>query len=225
MMLSSPWVLTKGRSRTKKCAVFGRLTVSADFSVTFAGRMKTLRSIVLISLLSLSTTLVSAHVCNDEIYCTGTLLATVQMSRIFNDSKTFVDRPTSKPVAEVMAAFNKLGKNPTREAVRTFVEDNFLNEGNTTFTTHQTHSCFIAHFVLTAGAEIYPVLPTDWVEKPDGFLSKCQDPSLAQFGASIHRKWRSLTRQFNTSAVCPGCGASSLMVKRPFVVPGGRCVQ
>lgn len=59
----------------------------------------------------------------------GAVLHTVQTSRIFNDSKTFVDMPTSKPVEQVMRAFAQLGSNPSRSEIRAFVDQNFLEPG------------------------------------------------------------------------------------------------
>jgi hypothetical protein len=47
------------------------------------------------------------HPCDDEIYCHGSLLHTVQLKRLYNDSKTFVDRPIKKPRTEVTQNFIK----------------------------------------------------------------------------------------------------------------------
>jgi alpha,alpha-trehalase len=47
--------------------------------------------------------------CDDVVYCaTGpnTILHTVQMARIYNDSKTFVDKPMSQPRATVVRNFD-----------------------------------------------------------------------------------------------------------------------
>ena len=46
--------------------------------------------------------------CTSRIFCQGNLLRTVQMARIFNDSKTFVDMRMQKDEAEVLQAFKAL---------------------------------------------------------------------------------------------------------------------
>ncbi|CAJ0919675.1 18278_t:CDS:2, partial [Entrophospora sp. SA101] len=72
--------------------------------------------------------------CNSTIYCNGELLKLVQLSRIFDDSKTFVDMPTKKPVAEVLQAVQKLLTQsklnpPTRSDVISFLSTYFDKEG------------------------------------------------------------------------------------------------
>ena len=49
--------------------------------------------------------------CDSEIYCKGgegTLLHTVQLARIYNDSKTFVDQPIKASPSNVLNNFEKL---------------------------------------------------------------------------------------------------------------------
>ena len=49
--------------------------------------------------------------CDDEIYCAfgeGTLMHTVQMARIYKDSKTFVDQPIKGTQRVVLSNFDKL---------------------------------------------------------------------------------------------------------------------
>lgn len=49
--------------------------------------------------------------CDSEIYCQGDLLRTVQMSQIFNDSKTFVDMSLKRPPTEILKMFKDFMKN------------------------------------------------------------------------------------------------------------------
>ncbi len=59
------------------------------------------------------------------VYCEGPLLEAVQLSGIFNDSKTFVDMPMIYEPEETMTAFEALGiTDPTSN--KTLLED-FLN--------------------------------------------------------------------------------------------------
>ncbi|KAG5459866.1 MAG: Six-hairpin glycosidase-like protein [Olpidium bornovanus] len=137
--------------------------------------------------------------CASEIYCTGPVLDTVQRAGVFNDSKYFVDSPTSKPVDQVLAAFAQLGQSPTVEAVRSFFDQNFL----------------------PAGSEVERVLPLDWSPQP-AFLDKIRDPLLRKFALSLNTRWLKLVRTFNATAACEGCAVSSIPLKNPFVVAGGR---
>lgn len=55
--------------------------------------------------------------CNSIIYCHGPLLHTVQMMKIFPDSKTFVDMPMRQHPDIVYEAFLQLMPDPTAEEV------------------------------------------------------------------------------------------------------------
>ncbi|KAI9090860.1 Six-hairpin glycosidase-like protein [Phlyctochytrium arcticum] len=138
--------------------------------------------------------------CNSPIYCPGPLLDTVQKAKLFNDSKTFVDMPTTKPLADVLSAFQALGANPTKAAVQAFVSANFGPEGS----------------------EIEPITPNDW-KAVVPFEKDIKDLQLQEWGTKVHGYWRNLTRQFKTNTTsCDGCVSSLLPSTHSFVVPGGR---
>lgn len=62
--------------------------------------------------------------CDSKIYCHGELLCTVQMARIFPDSKTFVDMKLKASEEETLANFAEWkseNPNPTAEDVKQFV--------------------------------------------------------------------------------------------------------
>ena len=67
-----------------------------------------------------------------EVYCYGPLLETVQRADLYSDSKTFVDKPMRFDPAEVLNAFNlsNLTANSTKDEVRAFVEQYFLETGS-----------------------------------------------------------------------------------------------
>ncbi|RKP09962.1 glycoside hydrolase [Thamnocephalis sphaerospora] len=137
--------------------------------------------------------------CDVPLYCPGPLLDVIQSAKLHNDSKYFVDQPTSKPLNQVLAAFAQLPGQPTRDQVAKFVGDNFL----------------------PAGAEIGPAVLSDFrTEAP--FLSKIRDPELRRFSQDVHSKWLSLGREYKPDVLCAGCASSVLPTKKPFVVPGGR---
>ncbi|KAI8140238.1 Six-hairpin glycosidase-like protein [Fennellomyces sp. T-0311] len=136
--------------------------------------------------------------CDSPIYCESNLLKTVQLAALFPDSKTFVDKPTTKPVEEVLAAFEALGEEPSEDSIRSFVEDNFGEEGT----------------------ELKPVELT--IQDNIALFEKIDDLTYRGWATKIHQYWANLTFEFDTSFLCEGCATSTLPVKRPFVVPGGR---
>ncbi|CAO3591104.1 unnamed protein product [Absidia cylindrospora] len=135
--------------------------------------------------------------CNSPIYCEGPLLKTVQLAKLFPDSKTFVDMPTKKPVDQVLEAFNSLGKNPDKTSIQSFVNNNFAKEGT-------------------------EMEPYNITTSPLQWLKKIKDLKYRGWIDNLHHAWSQLTFKFNTSSLCEGCVSSTLPVKRPFVVPGGR---
>ena len=80
-----------------------------------------------------------------EVYCYGPLLETVQGADLYNDSKTFVDKPMRFDPAEVLNAFSlsNLTANSTKDEVRAFVERYFLE----------------------TGSELLQWTPSDWTER------------------------------------------------------------
>ncbi|GAC94474.1 glycoside hydrolase [Pseudozyma hubeiensis SY62] len=148
--------------------------------------------------------------CTSPIYCPGPLLQAVQLAGIFEDSKTFVDKATSKPENVVLANFNSLGggnaSNITYEEIVQFVDDNFVAEG----------------------VELVPAdLGDEFVEDPK-FLIGVQDEVVRDWLKQVHSYWELLARTTNSSSPsgvqCDGCVSSFIPFNesRVFVVPGGR---
>ncbi|KAI8333609.1 trehalase [Chlamydoabsidia padenii] len=135
--------------------------------------------------------------CDSPIYCESPVLKTIQLAKLFNDSKTFVDMPTTKPVDQILQAFDALGPNPNQSSLLDFVHDHFAE----------------------AGSEMQPYPVTihslDWLEK-------IKDIKYKGWIDILHHAWADLTFKFNTTMLCEGCVSSTLPVQRPFVVPGGR---
>lgn len=82
--------------------------------------------------------------CTISIFCNDTLLRPVQLSGIFNDSKTFVDMPLLVDPDVVMQQLALLGDNPSTEELTEFVNAYFGE----------------------AGSDLLSWTPTDWVENP-----------------------------------------------------------
>ena len=150
------------------------------------------------------------ELCTSPIYCPGPLLQAVQLAGIFKDSKTFVDKATSKPESEVLDNFNKLGggnaSNITYDEIIQFVDDNFVAEG----------------------VELVPAdLGSEFVPNPE-FLQGVEDEVVRDWLKQVHSYWELLARTTNSSSPdgvqCEGCVSSFVPFKdrRTFVVPGGR---
>ncbi|KAK9759682.1 hypothetical protein K7432_017059, partial [Basidiobolus ranarum] len=158
--------------------------------------VKSFATLLLISSQILSTYAVG---CDSPIYCPGPILDQIQKAKLYPDSKTFVDKPTSKPLNQVLAAFNLLSANANNDTIAQFVKDNFLD----------------------AGMELVPADLPEYKERPE-FLGNIKDEILRGWGQVVHSYWKKLTRRVDESFLCEGCVTSLLDIKRPFVIPGGR---
>ncbi|XP_022782263.1 trehalase-like [Stylophora pistillata] len=139
--------------------------------------------------------------CNSEIFCRGDLLHTVQMARIFNDSKTFVDMRLRRDKADVLQAFKALGPsgNISKEQVIRFVNDNFHPIGH----------------------DLQAWTPLDWQENP-AFIDCIKDKNLKTFASKLNELWKKLGRKISEDARTNPTRSSLILVTNPFVVPGGR---
>lgn len=89
-----------------------------------------------------------------QVFCDGDLLAVIQSSRIYEDSKTFVDMPMKFDPSIVIQNFKNL-PNHQNSTLKAFLAQNF-NE---------------------AGSDILQWTPGDWKENPD-FLNDIQDQTV-----------------------------------------------
>ncbi|KAL1937780.1 hypothetical protein VTO73DRAFT_12799 [Trametes versicolor] len=144
--------------------------------------------------------------CPSSIFCAGALIQTVNLARLFPDSKTFVDKPTSKSSQQVLSDFNALNNNSVTEGdLLNFVNNDFSGEG----------------------LELEAVTIADFKDEPS-FLSGVADPLIKAFSQTVHGFWTQLVRNTNQTALCPEgttsgkCESSLIPLNHTFVVPGGR---
>lgn len=138
--------------------------------------------------------------CDSPIYCYGDLLRQIELARPFEDSKTFVDLPTTRPLEEVLAAFATLSK-PIQN-------DTALNE-------------FLSTYFGKAGSELEPV-PRDQLKTQPEFLNNVNSSVVKDFTRQVIDIWPDLTRRYIGADSCSGCVDSFIAVNRTFVVAGGR---
>ncbi|KAJ0171158.1 hypothetical protein K1T71_013357 [Dendrolimus kikuchii] len=141
--------------------------------------------------------------CSSEIYCHGKLLDTVQMARLYKDSKTFVDMKiklspniTLDHFYEMMNRTNAL---PTKADIQEFVNQNFDPEGS----------------------EFEEWKPVDWKDNPS-FLQRIKDPFLYQWASELNRLWLQLGRKMKDEVKDNQDLYSIIYVDNPVIVPGGR---
>lgn len=197
----------ESRKETKKVKDYITKSVAVVFlrniTATTAVTMEAWGFILQLSFLALSMKGINAEkpACNSEIFCRGDLLHTVQMARIFNDSKTFVDMRLQSDEADVLQAFKALGPsaNISKEQVIKFVNENF-------------------HLV---GHDLQQWTPLDWRENP-AFIDHIKDKNLKTFASKLNELWKKLGRKITDEARMNPARSSLILVANPFVVPGGR---
>lgn len=138
-----------------------------------------------------------------EIYCHGPLLHKIQMSKIFKDSKTFVDMKMKYSPNETFERFSKFmndhGENPGYIDIYNFVNNTFD----------------------PAGAEFEDWLPSDWKESPK-FLNDIHDPDFRDWGSKLNQIWKVLGRKMKNDVKENPDRYSIIWVPYPAIVPGGR---
>ncbi|XP_071054754.1 trehalase-like isoform X2 [Onthophagus taurus] len=139
----------------------------------------------------------------EDVFCNGPILHVVQMARLFNDSKTFVDMHLKASPSEIVKDFGEMMQgaddNPLRQDIKEFVHKNFEPENN----------------------EFDKWAPKDWVENPS-YLNKINDKDLRQYGSDVNVIWTKLGRQIKDAVRESPDRYSLIWVPKPFIVPGGR---
>jgi len=136
------------------------------------------------------------------IYCSGRLLESAMNLHLYNDSKTFVDKPMKQPAAAVYQAFEQ--RFPAEQTIQKADLQNFVDE-----------------FFEEEGHELQDCNLSDWVENPP-LLYNIKDTTLQKWALEIHGIWKRLCRKMKTDVSTKPDQYSLLYVPNQFVVPGGR---
>lgn len=140
-----------------------------------------------------------------QIYCDASpnsLLAVVQLSKLYPDCKTFVDMPLKNSAAETLAEWRELIAK-TDGNVPTEVLLDFINR----------------HFEQP-GCELEDHLPSDFnTEQEFDFIA---DPHYRTFAKELHLKWPTLSRRVADKVKANPENYSLIDLPNPFMVPGGR---
>ncbi len=134
-----------------------------------------------------------------SVFCEGPLLQAIQLSGIYNDSKTFVDMPMIYNPNVTLAAFNLIPDISNKTALEVFLKDYFL----------------------PTGSDLDQWIPTDYTETPP-ILSRITDPAFQDWASDLNSLWLLLGRQVNQSVLENPQRHSYLPRNYPMIVPGGR---
>lgn len=143
--------------------------------------------------------------CDSPVYCYGEILHTVQMARIFNDGKTFVDMKMSHAQTDVLQNFatlkNSTNNNPTKDDIERFVYENFER-----------------------GNELENYTLTDFNHNVR-FLQEITNETVRNFTQDLLNIWPQLARKVKPEVFDNKERYSLIPVPNAFVIPGGRFLE
>ena len=108
-----------------------------------------------------------------------------------------VDSPTTRPLDEVIAAFDALPKPLTNNSE--------LND-------------FLATYFGKAGTELVAVPPAELSTDPGPFMAKINDSVIREYTKKVMDIWPDLTRSYVGAGNCTGCVNSFIPLNHTFVV-------
>lgn len=138
--------------------------------------------------------------CESPLYCHGEILKQIQLAGAFEDSKTYVDLPTIRPLDEVLVAFENL--------TRPLSNNTELQQ-------------FLSTYFGQAGSELRELDPDSFQTDPI-FLENVNDTNVRSFIRQVMDIWPDLTRSYAGGGNCSECVSSFIPLNRTFVVAGGR---
>ena len=129
------------------------------------------------------------------------ILHMVQMSRIFPDSKTFVDmklRNSPNVIDEAYQQLKNEDNSPSKTQIMTFVREHFVMED-----------------------QMDDHVPLDWIKRPK-LISRIKDQQLAKFASDLNSRWKMLCRKIKKEVQRNPELYSLIYLPHPVIVPGGR---
>ncbi|CAL7933083.1 unnamed protein product [Xylocopa violacea] len=140
--------------------------------------------------------------CDSNIYCTGELLKTIQLSGIYKDSKTFVDLHQKHDPDVTISNFYKLmnatDNKPSQSQLIQYVNDNFMSSNE------------LVNWTLP-----------DWTENPS-ILKRISEPKFREWARHLNGIWKELARKISQDVAENPDRHSLIYVNNGFIVPGGR---
>uniref|UniRef100_A0AC35TH43 Trehalase n=1 Tax=Rhabditophanes sp. KR3021 TaxID=114890 RepID=A0AC35TH43_9BILA len=140
---------------------------------------------------------------NSFIYCSGKLLESVMYHELYNDSKTYVDKPLrfdpNQTIADFLAKFPMDVKEIKKAELRQFVDQYFFEDG------HELDDCILE----------------DWTEHPAP-LKNIQDNDLREWAYQLNGIWKDLCRKTKPDVYANPQRYSLIALPHEFIVPGQR---
>ncbi|XP_045653889.1 trehalase isoform X3 [Ursus americanus] len=164
------------------------------------------RKLCLLLLLGLGSQGALPPPCDSQIYCHGELLHHVQMAKLYQDDKQFVDMPLSSAPDQVLQRFGELAAAYNHSIPQ------------------QQLQAFIQEHFQSVGQELQSWTPEDWKDSPR-FLQKISDPKLRAWGEQLHQLWKKLGKKVKPEVLSHPEQFSLIYSAHPFIVPGGRFVE
>ncbi|XP_050422492.1 trehalase-like isoform X1 [Adelges cooleyi] len=141
------------------------------------------------------------EICSSQIYCHGELLDDVQSTRLYPDSKTFVDMTMLRDEEDIVNDYKELKKSyggvPDNQTLLAFVNKNFKTE------------------------ELQKWLPPDLVDYP-AIVEYIRDPAYRQLAVDVNQIWKLLARKIPDDVRESPKRHSHIYVPNGFFVAGGR---
>ncbi|TRY64287.1 hypothetical protein TCAL_10817 [Tigriopus californicus] len=137
---------------------------------------------------------------DSKIWGYGPLLETLQLSKLFKDSKTFVDLKLIRSEEDILVDFQHLSFPPKQDDLLAFLERNFD---------------------LTPGLEFEEWNPPDWVPKP-AYLDQLHEKPLIYVGMQVNKLWNTLSRRCSAELKKTPELFSKIDLPHGFIMPGGR---
>ncbi|KAK8752669.1 hypothetical protein OTU49_006746 [Cherax quadricarinatus] len=141
-----------------------------------------------------------------KIFCNYKLLHYVNLAKVFNDSKYFVDMKLRRSPEEIERRFSTLLNNtqdhPSEAEMKKFIVENFDKPGT----------------------EFESWIPDDWKVHPK-FIYSIYDLPLRDWALEINKKWKVLGRKLSRDVQVNNSLYSQIYVPNPFIVPGGRFME
>lgn len=135
-----------------------------------------------------------------SIYCSGPILHYIQISNIYNDSKTFVDMPMKYNPEIILNAFNLIN-----------------NPYNIT-----ELKIFLNKYFNIVGSDLNEWIPNDFKNIPNFLNNIDNNNKYKQWGYDLNQLWLVLGRQVNQSVIEYPQRHSFVPRNYPMIVPGGR---
>lgn len=138
-----------------------------------------------------------------QIYCTSEFMHDVQLSGIYPDSKTFVDKKLKYPEKEILDKYNawkKANNNqvPSKPDLTKFINDN-----------------------LEDGDELEMWVPPDFTDSPS-ILNRISNPKYKKWAYELNNIWKTLARKIKHDVKKNPKRYSLIWVPNGFIIPGGR---